>query len=410
MLKELKDFINNPYDGEVVFKLANLYFNQTQTASALSYYLRVTECETSNELIYESLIKGGLCLYKQGNRIHSTKALYMHAISLLPKRPEAYFLLARLYEENKEWFEAYTLSTMALNVCDFDLKKLKTYVEYPGLYGFIFENAVSSWWMGKIEESLNLFLDLDKNYKMEDIHIKSVKENIKYLTNSWHIPVFYSKNKMNNLRFKFDGYNTIQSNYSQCFQDMFVLSALNGKKKGKYLEIGSADPFFYSNTALLEIDYEWTGISLEINKQEVDKFRKARKNECLHTDALKVNYKELLDNANLGTDWDFLQLDCEPPINTYLILLEIPFDKYRFAVITYEHDYYCDETKSYREKSRRYLQTMGYELVVGNISPDDNSPFEDWWVHPDLVDPKIIEILKSSKEINPANKYIFEIE
>jgi len=36
MLKELKDFINNPYDGEVVFKLANLYFNQSQTATALS--------------------------------------------------------------------------------------------------------------------------------------------------------------------------------------------------------------------------------------------------------------------------------------------------------------------------------------------------------------------------------------
>ena len=41
---------------------------------------------------------------------------------------------------------------------------------------------------------------------------------------------------------------------------------------------------------------------------------------------------------------------------------------------------------------------MGYELIVSDVSPDGISNFEDWWVHPDLVDPKIIEIMQDTSE------------
>jgi hypothetical protein len=139
-------------------------------------------------------------------------------------------------------------------------------------------------------------------------------------------------------------------------------------------------------------------------------FNGKRKNPCLQRDATKANYLEILDSQNMGTDFDYLQLDCEPARNTFEALLLIPFEKYRFAVITYEHDWYIDEDKTMRDKSRKYLQMMGYELVVPNISIDKENWFEDWWIHPNLVDPKIIEVLKSSKETNPVNKYIFEIE
>ena len=51
---------------------------------------------------------------------------------------------------------------------------------------------------------------------------------------------------------------------------------------------------------------------------------------------------------------------------------------------------------------------MGYELVVSNVSSNDSTPFEDWWVHPDLVDRKIIDILKNSDDtIKNAEKYIY---
>jgi tetratricopeptide (TPR) repeat protein len=402
----LNKFIDNPYNDKVVFDLANLYYNQNQTASALTYYLRITELDS--DLVYPSLLRAGLCLERQTNRVFSVKGLYLHAISHSPNRPEAYFLLSRLYERNREWQESYTIAAIAEHNDYSNNTSLLIDVEYPGIWGFKFEKAVSSWWMGRIDESLELFLSLDKHEIMDAPHITSVKNNIKMLTNSWHIPVFYTKNKMTELRYKFKNHETIQSNHSQCFQDMFILSALDGKQNGKYLEIGSADPYFYSNTALLEEQFGWDGISLDIDENEVNKFKRARKNTCLHADALKTDYKKLLDDADLGTDWDYLQLDCEPPNNTFEVLLSIPFEKYRFAVITYEHDYYCDETKSYRDKSRRYLESKGYELAVDNISADDNSPFEDWWIHPDLVDKNVLSIIRSvTNNTKKAENYIY---
>jgi hypothetical protein len=402
----LNEFINDPYNDKVIFDLANLYFDQNQTASALIYYLRVTELDS--DLVYPSLLRIGLCLEKQTNRMYSAKGLYLHAISHTPNRPEAYFLLSRLYERNREWQESYTIAAMAEYNDYSGITPLSINVEYPGFWGFKFEKAVSSWWMGRTDESLELFLLLDEYEDMDHLHTRSVKNNIKILTNSWHIPTFYTKNKITELRYKFKDYETIQSNHSQCFQDMFVLSALDGKQNGKYLEIGSADPYFYSNTALLEEKFGWTGISLDIDENEVNKFKRARKNTCLHADALKTDYKKLLDDANLGTDWDYLQLDCEPPNNTFGVLTLIPFEEYRFAVITYEHDYYCDETKLYRDKSRKYLESKGYELAVDNISPDDNSPYEDWWIHPDLVDKDVLNTIKSvTNTIKKAENYIY---
>lgn len=104
---------------------------------------------------------------------------------------------------------------------------------------------------------------------------------------------------------------------------------------------------------------------------------------------------------------DYLQLDCEPPKTTFETLLQIPFDKYKFKIITYEHDYCVDFTKSYRDKSRKYLLSLGYELLVNNISANINSPFEDWWIHPDFLSRDIIDLMKSiSEQTQQAEKYM----
>ena len=127
----------------------------------------------------------------------------------------------------------------------------------------------------------------------------------------------------------------------------------------------------------------------------------------LSLDALDVDYEQLLSEFSGKRDWDYLQLDCEPSKTTFEILLSIPFEKWKFAVITYEHDHYVDMTGSYREKSRRYLKSQGYELVVNDISPNDNSPFEDWWYHPDLIDQDVLNQMKCVNDrVNNVVKYI----
>jgi hypothetical protein len=173
------------------------------------------------------------------------------------------------------------------------------------------------------------------------------------------------------------------------------------------LEIGAADPYSGSNTALLEKQFGWKGASLEILEDEVNKFRKERTNPVFLQDATKVDYTKFLEELNLGTDYDYLQVDCEPPSVTLEILKKIPLDKYRFAVITFEHDYYADITKSYREISREYLREKGYVLVASNIAPNSTSCYEDWWVHPDLVDNNILELMKDdSDKTKPADEYM----
>jgi hypothetical protein len=104
---------------------------------------------------------------------------------------------------------------------------------------------------------------------------------------------------------------------------------------------------------------------------------------------------------------DYLQIDCEPPATTYKILTSIPFEQYRFAVITFEHDYYVDASRKYRDLSRKFLQSMGYILAVNNISPDDNSSFEDWWIHPELVKTEVFDKMRCvNDKVKCAEKYM----
>jgi hypothetical protein len=76
----------------------------------------------------------------------------------------------------------------------------------------------------------------------------------------------------------------------------------------------------------------------------------------------------------------------------------MPFDTKRFGVITFEHDHYADPTGGYREKARKYLESYGYVLFASNISPDKDRPYEDWFVHPDMINISEFENLKNSDD------------
>jgi len=198
---------------------------------------------------------------------------------------------------------------------------------------------------------------------------------------TWHEPLTYTKEEYKNFKFKFPGLKKIEKNYSQCYQDLFTLSCLNGKTNGTYLEIGAGHPFYGNNTALLS-KLGWRGISLDFQPKLVKSWKEQRPNDiCLLEDAIKVDYVKLCKDNDLPKYIDYLQLDIDPASNTFKVLEKIPFDDLEFGVITYEHDFYIDENEEWRTKSRDLLLSKGYTIIASNISPDKNSPYEDWWIN-----------------------------
>ena len=376
-----------------------------QTASACGFYLRVTEFGNNIELSYESTLRMALCFERQGNRWFMIKGLILRAISLLPNRPEGHNLIARAHERNREWQEGYTAAIVGHNLSG-EKGNTITDLEYPGHWVFNFQRAVTGWWIGLFDESVSIFRELNKRTDLWSNYKTAIQNNLAAYGNNWKEPSIYTNNDYKDLRYKFNGAENIKKNYSQSYQDLFVLMALNGKGHGKWLEIGCAHPTYGNNTKLLE-ECGWTGISIDIDTNVVDNW-KERTTIPYCMDATKIDWEELKLNKRFSvSEIDYLQIDVDPPKVSYEVLLKIPFWKHKFRVITFEHDFYADESGEIREKSRNYLRSFGYELIVNDIAVDEFSSYEDWWVHPDLVEPKIINLLRSNSEINPAINYIF---
>lgn len=387
---KLEQFINDPYNASKAFDMGNYYFTLGHYASAMSFFLRAAEYSKDDEVTYDSLIMVAKSLSTLGRRKVTELGLWQNALSLNPNRSDAYLHLSEYYEQTQNYHQAYSHAIMGLE------KDSGAYY-----WELIFQKAVTAWWIGRGQEARDTFAYLADNAKnLTEKYQKLVQTNITSLGSGPDPFLRYHKGFYNQLRYKFPGAENIEKNYSQTYQDMFVLTMLNGKRNGTYFEIGAADPYYGSNSALLE-KFGWTGTSLEIKEEEVTKFNSVRKNKATLVDATKFDYSVLKGYI------DYLQVDCEPPSTTFEILKMIPFDQCHFGVITFEHDYYADITKKYRDLSRNYLMSRGYVLVASNIAPNNTSAYEDWWVHPKHVDDNIIKIMLDAKDtVKNAEKYM----
>lgn len=413
MLDILNDYIMSPNDAETNYTMARYYDELGQTASALSYYLRAAERTDDDLLKFECLLHGAICFEKQGARKFTMKGLLQQAVSTAPKRPEGYYHLSRFYEKHNgaegKWLDSYTIASIGLQVSDFDNEKsLRNSVDYPGKYGLLFQKAAVAWHVGLTDESRDTFMDLHLNYDMDDAFATAVRNNLINMGAFYSKSLtLYDKSKHKKLRYQFQGSESIEQNYSEAYQDMFVLSMLDGKKNGTYLEIGAGDPTYGNNTYLLEKDFGWKGVSFDISEEFVKGHHEKRKNKCILKDATAINYTNFLSGLGMPTEIDYLQIDVDPADVSFNVLLTIPFEKYKFAVVTFEHDHYTDPKSDVREKARKYLSSYGYKLVAPNISPDENRPYEDWFVHPDLVSINNIETFRdTSDETKKAEKYM----
>jgi FkbM family methyltransferase len=300
----------------------------------------------------------------------------MQSLSIGYKFPETYYTKSLYHSWRNQWEEAYMVASLALSILtDFSPQFRNPYFVYNSKKDLLFQKGLCAMKTLRMNEARQIFIELDSKHMFNSLTRKDIWQNNDY-------------------------------NYSQAFQDVLVEKIYDKKKNGTYLEIGANDYRLNNNTYLLEKDYDWKGISVEIDGVYEPDFKKYRKNTFVLGDATTINYKELL--KDMPKTIDYLQVDCEPSQTTYDVLLKIPFDEYKFGVITYEHDHYDDRTKSFKQKSREFLRSKGYVLLVGNITPDvtEQLDFEDWWVHPDCVEHHHLFVYENGTTPLFAEKYI----
>ena len=131
-------------------------------------------------------------------------------------------------------------------------------------------------------------------------------------------------------------------------------------------------------------------------------------------DARLVNYRQILDEHHFPVNIDYLQIDLDvnnrSTLDTFLLFNDTVFDKYKFATITFEHDIYTGNYFDTQAISRKILIERGYILVFPDVSvfwEGSYKPFEDWYVHPDLVNMQQINAIKS--DVSMTNEQIRQL-
>jgi FkbM family methyltransferase len=204
--------------------------------------------------------------------------------------------------------------------------------------------------------------------------------------------------------------NLIELSHGQLRQDLFVLTQLKFKREGFFVEFGATDGISLSNSYLLEKEFSWNGILAEPAKLWHKKLFENREasisTKCVWSksgesvvfketsipelsriekfgveDDLKhlrkkgfvylvetISLEDLLVQHNAPLFIDYLSIDTE---GSELEILEaFNFKKYRFGVITCEHNY-----SENQQKIRDLLESHGYRLVYQELSE-----FDGWYI------------------------------
>jgi hypothetical protein len=262
----------------------------------------------------------------------------------------------------------------------------------------------------------------------------------------------------------------IAQSKSQAGQDLFVVAMLQGAKNKTFLEMGGGCCVEGNNTFLLETQFNYSGVSIDLEdgfeyypkKMSWLQFYNSVKdqswptadsiddlpNEIQHELRDLHGYEEnvpklpervitgnyrwnearpktthyvtdamLFDYSKLVNYFDYLQIDIDPSWNNWLLLEKLTGTK-EFAVITFEHNIWTKTTESYQAKKLglQLLQDLGYTLLADNVTVapgkgssinDEPIYFEDWYVNPKYVDKKIIDCYRCIGEGHP--KYYTKI-
>jgi len=182
----LYSYIQTPDDAEINFSLARWYHDIGQTAAAVSYYLRCAERTMCVDLQYECLLHAARCFESQGKRNLSVRGLLQHCMVIQPSRPEAYWMLSRIYQDDHSfkdhWMNAYTIASLGMFACTADVTPLRCSTDFPGLFALKLQRAVTGWWAGLCDEARTLLEELRTEDNIPSGYRQLIANNIKNIS------------------------------------------------------------------------------------------------------------------------------------------------------------------------------------------------------------------------------------
>ena len=104
--------------------------------------------------------------------------------------------------------------------------------------------------------------------------------------------------------------NPADVSYSQSFQDLFVISVLDGKRNGTFIDLGCSYPISINNTYLLESDFGWSGVAIDIDPDRTSEWKVDRDCDVITFDAGNIDYNDLLSQFD-STHIDYLSIDVD---------------------------------------------------------------------------------------------------
>jgi hypothetical protein len=184
------------------------------------------------------------------------------------------------------------------------------------------------------------------------------------------------------------------------------MKMLKYKRDGFFVDIGANHPFICNNTAILTQNFNWRGLLVEYDRQFEEHY-KTRNNICyIINDASTINYEDVFKQIQAPQIIDYLSIDLEAENRSTLNTLEnmyiSVFNNYKFGVVTFEHDSYRGNFYDTKEKSRKIFDDKGYVLLFRDVRvffDGQYRTFEDWYVHPDIIDNEYISKLITTESL-----------
>lgn len=226
---------------------------------------------------------------------------------------------------------------------------------------------------------------------------------------------------------------------SQIEQERWVFAMCNGRRDGRFIEIGAFDGILHSNSYFLETEYDWKGIVVEPNPSlfsllrqnraavclekavyresgqllsfvacaeigtleefvDCDGYSNDRRREIAEKGLIKVETISFDEMASLGnfaqTGFDYVSIDTEG--SELDILRSIDLARYKIPLFTIEHNF----VEPRREEIALLLTQAGYDrLKVG---------FDDWYFNRQILCERNHGTAVDHEEINRHFKEIFK--